>query len=173
MTSLNRRPRLFLTPFWILVMAGVLGGCSGLRPYESTLPPNLNVTAKLKSGGVLSSSAPLVSNFGADLHVAGVDARCQRTYQGSVRLKSVPARLGLPADRPSYLVVEFSGHNFLTRGGASSSYATLLTPRRGYQYDMEVTYADEMYRVTVHERDPRSGQRREVEHRPIGACKAD
>ena len=155
---------------WLLVLAGALAGCSGLRTYESTLPSNLNIRARLGSGDALSTSAPLVSTFGADVHVIDVDPRCQRIYRGTVALGGAPARIGIPTGHPTYLVVEFSGRNVLTRGSGSSSYATLLTPRAGYQYDVDIAYDDAMYSVTVHERDPRGGQLREVEHRPFSAC---
>jgi hypothetical protein len=78
--------------------------------------------------------------------------------------------VGIPPDQPTYLVFEFSGSSAPTRGAASSTYSTLLTPRSGYQYDVDVVYADQMYSVTVHERNPRGGARREVARRPFSAC---
>ena len=156
---------------WFLTFAGVLAGCSGLPRYESDLPANLNVKARLSSP-LLLHTAPLAGTFDADMHVTSVDRRCQKNYRGSVKLGSAAVRVGIPDDQPSYLVFEFSGRSFLTRGTASSStYATLLTPRSGYQYDVDVAYADEMYGITVYERNPRSGLRREVERRPFSACK--
>lgn len=156
---------------WVLTFAGVLAGCSGLPRYESDLPANLNVKARLSSP-LLLHTAPLAGTFDADMHVTSVDRRCQKNYRGSVKLGSAGVSVGIPSDQPSYLVFEFSGRSFLTQGTASSSsYATLLTPRSGYQYDVDVAYADEMYSITVHERNPRSGLRHEVERRPFSACK--
>ncbi len=63
--------------------------------------------------------------------------------------------------------------SFSRRKSDGSTYATLLTPRSGHQYDVDVVYADEMYSITVYERNPRSGLRREVERRPFSACKAN
>lgn len=156
---------------WFLAFAGALAGCSGLPPYEDKFPANLNVKARLSSP-LLLHTAPLAGTFDADMHVTSVDRHCQKNYRGSVKLGSAAVSIGIPADQPSYLVFEFSGRSFLTRGTASSStYATLLTPRSGYQYDVDVAYADEMYSITVYERNPRGGPRREIERRPFSACK--
>src|SRR4030067_307939 len=156
---------------WPLLFAGVLCGCSGLPPYEDNFPANLNIKTRLSSPSVLYT-APLTGNFKADLHVNGVDRRCQKNYRGSVKLGGAAGSVGIPADQPSYLVFEFSGRSYVTRqANASSTYATLLMPRRGYQYDVEVAYADEMYSITVHERNPRGGPRREIERQPFSACK--
>ncbi len=157
-------------PVWLLLFAGVLAGCSGLPPYESDLPANLNVRTKLSSPSVLLT-APLGGTFDAHMHVIALDRRCQKNYRGSVKLGNTAVSVGIPADQPSYLVFEFSGRSLLTRGSAGSTYATLLTPRSGHQYDVDVVYADEMYSITVYERNPRSGLRREVERRPFSACK--
>jgi hypothetical protein len=157
-------------PVWLLVFAGLLAGCSGLPAYESDLPANLNVKTTLSSPSLLLT-APLAGTFDADMHVTAVDRRCQKNYRGTVKLGSTAVNLGIPAEQPSYLVFEFSGRSLLTRGSGSSTYTTLLTPRRGLQYDVDVTYADEMYSITVHERNPHSGLRREVERRPFSACK--
>ena len=112
----------------------------------------------------------MVSTFQADVHIIGVDEHCQKSYRGSVELGSTAVALGLPVDQPSLLSVEFSGHSFLTRGSASANYTTLFTPRAGYQYDMDVEYADAMYSVTLYERGLHGGARHKVERRPFSAC---
>jgi hypothetical protein len=157
-------------PVWLLLFAGVLAGCAGVPPYESDLPANLNVKTKLSSPSVLLT-APLAGTFDADMHVTAVDRRCQKNYRGSVKLTNTAVSVGIPVDQPSYLEFQFSGSSLLTRGSASSTYTTLLTPRSGHQYDVDVAYADEMYNITVYERNPRSGLRRAVERRPFSACK--
>lgn len=161
----------FTKPVLLVLFTGVLAGCAGLPPYRDNFPANLNIKASLSSPSVLYT-APLTGNFKAELHVNAVDRRCQKNYRGSVKLDDAPASIGIPADQPSYLVFEFTGRSYSIRqANASSTYATLLTPRGGYQYDVAVTYADEMYSITVHERNPRGGARREVERRPFSACK--
>jgi hypothetical protein len=162
------RPRL-PSSVWLLLFAGALAGCAGSPPYESTLPPNLNVKTTLSSPSVLLT-APLAGSFEADMHVIALDRRCQKNFRGSVKLGAAPVSVGIPPDEPSYLVFEFSGRSLLTRGAASSTYGTVLTPRSGHQYDVTVAYVDEMYNITVYERNPR-GVRREVERRALSSCK--
>jgi hypothetical protein len=157
-------------PVWLLLLAGVLAGCSGLPPYESDLPANLSINTKLSAPSVLLT-APLAGTFDADMHVTAVDRHCQKNYRGTVKLGSTAVKVGIPPDQLSYLVFEFSGRSLLTRGSASSTYTTLLTPRSGHHYDVDVAYADEMYSITVYERNPQSGLRRKVERRPFSACK--
>jgi hypothetical protein len=151
-----------------LLSAGIVAGCAGAPPYRSDLPANLNITAKLSSPSALLTAPG--GSFEADVHVTRVDGRCQKHYRGAVKLGNMPVSVGIPTGEPTYLVFEFSGRFLPSRGSASSTYATLLTPRSGYQYDVDVSYADAMYEITVYERNPRSGLRRQVEHRPFSAC---
>jgi hypothetical protein len=154
----------------LLLSAAMLAGCAGAPPpYQSDGPSNLNIRTKLSSPSVLLT-APLGGSFDATLHVTRVERDCRKNYRGSVRLDKPTVAVGLPADQPALLEFEFSGQSAPTRGGASSTYSTLLTPRGGYQYDVDVAYADRAYSITVHERNPRTGARREVERRPFRDC---
>jgi hypothetical protein len=79
--------------------------------------------------------------------------------------------VGLPPNRWSYLVFNFSSSSFL--GGASSSIdrETLFRPRAGYRYDVAVTYRNDIYHVAIREIPPRGGKGREIEFRDIRACR--
>ena len=156
----------------LLLSAAILAGCAGgPPPYRSDAPSNLNVRTKLSSPSVLLT-APLGGAFDATLHVTRVDRDCRKNYRGGVKLDQPTVAVGLPADQPALLEFELSGRSAPTRGGASSIYSTLLTPRSGYQYDVDVAYADKAYSITVHERNPRTGARREVERRSFRECAA-
>jgi hypothetical protein len=152
----------------LLLWAGIVAGCAGAPPYRSDLPPNLSIKAKLSSPSALLSAPG--GSFEADVHVTSVDGRCQKHYRGAVRLGNTPVSVGIPTGEPIYLVFEFSGRFLPSRGSASSTYGTLLTARSGYQYDIDVSYADAMYEISVYERNPRNGARRQVERRPFSAC---
>ena len=158
-------------PLRPLLLAAALAGCAGTPHYKSDFPPNLNIKTKLSSPSVLLTPA-LGGSFEADMHVTSIDRRCQKNYRGSVRLDAPAVSVGIPADQPSLLVFEFSGYSAPSRGSASSTYSTLLTPRSGYQYDVDVVYADQMYSVRVFERSARGGGRRELERRPFSACES-
>ena len=156
----------------LLLSAGLVAGCAGgSPPYKSDLPSNLNIRTKLSSPSVLLT-AGLGGSFEAQMHVTSVDRNCQKSYRGAVRLDSATLAVGLPADQAAFLEFEFSGRSAPARGEATSTYSTLLTPRSGYQYDVDVVYVDKAYSVTVQERNPRTGARREVERRPFRACAA-
>ncbi len=154
----------------IALIVAMTASCSGLQPYESTLPANLNVSVKVVRGGVLSVSAPGISSFSVDMHVIAVSPRCEKTYRGGVEISSAPVKVGIPVGSSTLLAFEFSGHNFLTRGSGSSSWASLLTPRGGYQYDIDVSYNGGMYSVEMYERNPGNGQRRALDYRSFRSC---
>jgi hypothetical protein len=155
----------------LLLSAGIVAGCAGGSPsYKSDSPPNLNIRTKLSSPSVLLTGPG--GSFEAQMHVTSVDRNCQKSYRGAVRLDSATLAVGLPADQAAFLEFEFSGRFAPARGEATSTYSTLLTPRSGHQYDVDVVYADKAYSITVHERNPHTGARRGVERRPFRACAA-
>ena len=148
----------------VLLAAGLLAGCSGIKTYPDTLPKNLHLRTE--------TSGSLLSKVRAALHVHRVDASCQTEYQGTVQLDKPSVEVGVPAGRSSLMAFTFSSSSFL--GGSSSSirYETLLTPRAGYTYEVKVSYLDNIYNVTVREIDPRRSSSREIERRDLRACKA-
>ena len=153
---------------WLVVLAGLLSGCSNLKPYESQSPANLHITTKkLKSGNL-----DIVSSFSAHIHVGSVGSDCSRTYTGSVELDSdKPIDIGVPAGQPSYIVVEFSNSShFASYAATSATYKTLFTARPGLQYDMEVAYDSGAYDVNIYEHGAKKGPRREVDHRSFSSC---
>src|SRR6185436_9698052 len=86
--------------FIILAAASVLAACSSLKPYPSVAPENVVVKSAIESGSVLSSMRGAV-------HIHEVDASCHTSYVGTVKLDRPSIALGLPAERPSYLVFVF------------------------------------------------------------------
>ena len=142
-----------------LFVAGVLAGCSGIKTYPDTRPKNLRVHTA-------------VSGAGAALDVHRVGASCEIEYQGTVQLDSSSVEIGLPAERPSYVVFRFYSSSFLTGSRRSLSYGTLIRPRAGYTYDVKLSYGDDMYNVSIREIDPRKPYSRELERRDLSTCKA-
>jgi len=148
----------------VLALAvGITTGCSGLRPYSSPDAPNLHIRTEATSGSVFSSVR-------ADVGIYRVDPQCRIEYQGTVDLDKPTVAVGIPTDRPSYLVFGFSSSSFLggTRGGISQE--TLLRPRPGYSYDIEATYKDDLYNVVIRELHRASGARRAIDLQPLSAC---
>jgi len=144
----------------VLLLVALASGCSGERAYRSELPANLAVTAK--------TSGSLLSSVGARLHVYDVGPGCKATYRGTVELGGSRTEVGVPAGSPSYLVFEFPRFSLIAR--STTHFETLLTPRPGYRYDLEASYADDLYGATIYERPPAGKTRREVASRPLTAC---
>lgn len=142
--------------------AALLAGCSGIKPYPDTTPKNLSVTTEAPSGSVLS-------RMRVALHVHRVDAGCKTDYQGTVQLDEPAIRVGIPADRQSYLVFTFSGSSLL-EGSSHMSYGTLLQPRAGLGYEARVRYKDGIYHVELRESGARGAAGREIERRTLADC---
>jgi hypothetical protein len=134
----------------------VLAACASGKPYPDDLAPK-NLTVKT------SSSAR------AALGVHGVDAQCRTEYLGTVALDKTAAEIGLPAERWSYLVFDFSTSSFLAGRRTSTTFETLLKPRAGYRYEASVSYRDDVYNVVIREQSPR-GPWREVAMRDLASC---
>jgi hypothetical protein len=144
--------------FAALLALSLAAGCSGMRAYQAGGPDNVFV-----------SSA--ISKMRGTIHIHGVDAGCRTEYLGSVALDRPDTAFALPPGRPSYLVFSFDGWSLL--GGSSSmSVGTLLEPRAGYRYGVDVAYRDNIYNVTLRESDPRRGAARELARRGLSDCNA-
>lgn len=146
-----------------LCSAAVLAGCSGITPYQNTPDNNLHVHTATDSGSWLSSVSAAV-----DIHRVATD--CQTVYEGTVQLNRPTIDVGISTNRWSRLVFVFARYSVLGNRSGSMTYETLLNPRSGYQYEVQVTYKDDMYNVTVRETHPSSSVGREIERRDLRAC---
>src|SRR5687767_8024245 len=147
----------------LLLGAGLLGGCSGIKTYPDDLPKNLQVRTDAASGSAFSSMR-------VALHIHQVDANCRTDYQGTVQLNEPSIGVGIPPGRMSYLIFTFSGSSFLGGSSSSARYETLLQPRAGYTYDARARYKDGIYHVEIRENDPRRAAGREIERRSLAGC---
>lgn len=110
----------------------------------------------------------MFSSVKGSVDIYRVNTLCQINYEGTVNLNSKVARIGIPLSKPSYLVFNFASSSFLANSSGSISYDTLLTPRAGYTYDVETSYVDDLYNVTIFERGKRG--RHEIEDRSLKDC---
>ena len=148
----------------LLLAVGLLAACSGIKTYPNTLEKNLNIRADTRSNEFLGKVK-------ADVDIYRVDANCKGEYLGTVKLDESAVAVGIPPDRPSYLVFNFASSAFFSGSSSSINYATLLKPRAGYRYDIKVSYTDNIYDVAIREMRPRKGGGREIERRELGNCK--
>ena len=157
MTSRSRRDSVILAALWT---AAFLADCSGMKPYQNTPDKNLHFHTAAESGSWFSSVRAAV-----DIHRLTAD--CRTEYEGTVQLNRPTVDLGVPPERWSRLVFVF-----LANRSGSMTYETLLKPRSGYQYEIDVTYRDDMYNVVVRETQPGHSVAHEVQPNDGRACQA-
>lgn len=147
-----------------LIVAGVLAGCAGTTPYTASPDNNVRFTTVTKSGSLLSSVR-------ASVHIHAVDAACRTTYRGTIVLEKSSMTTGIPVGRTSYLVFAFNSGHLLSNSRSSIAYRTLLTPGRGHDYEIAVSYVDNMYDARINQVNRRTGKRREIRRRDIRTCR--
>jgi hypothetical protein len=147
----------------VLILCFILTGCSGMRPYPNTFAKNLYIKTEKESGSIFSKVRTAVEIY-------RVDERCQIKYEGTVRLDRPLVEVGIPSDRLSYLIFNFSCSSFLANSSSSISQDTLLKPRAGYQYDIKVSYIEDIYNVMIRETHPQKAAEREIELLDLAAC---
>ncbi len=153
-------------PRWLtklLLPACLLVGCSGLKHYPNTLEKNLYLHTRTDSGSLFSSVSVAVDIY-------RVNASCQPEYQGTVDLDKSSASIGVPIDQPSYLIFGFANSSWLANSNSAISYDTLLSPRAGFSYDIEVSYLDDIYYVAIVEKHPHNSIRRDIERQRLSDC---
>lgn len=148
----------------LLIMLGFLTACSGVKTYPNTLDSNLHVITTTDSGSVLTS-------VNASVEIYQVEGDCSINYAGTVQLDKPTVDIGIPTGRSSYLVFVFSSSGFLSSSSSSTSYSTLLRPRAGLQYDIDVSYLENIYNVVIHSKRPGSDKRQAIETRDMASCK--
>ena len=147
-----------MTSRTLLAFAAVAlaAACSGLKTYSNDAPKNVHVATQTDRG------------VRAALHVHELNGDCATRYEGTVALDRPALDVGVPAGRPSYLVVSFDSSSFMG-GSRATSVGTLLTPRAGFEYELAVRYKQDIYDVALREID-RKGVRRELARRPLARC---
>ena len=136
-----------------------LAGCATGKPYPDDITPkNLSIRTATSS------------NARAVLGVHSVDAQCRAEYLGFVALDKPSVAVGIPAERWSYLVFEFTSSRYLGSSRSRISQETLLKPRAGYRYEIDVAYRDDIYNVVIREQPPR-GALREVPFLDLASCR--
>lgn len=144
---------------------GLLAGCSGIKTYANTPEKNLRIRTVTKSGSIFSKVR-------ATVDIYRVDAGCKLKYEGTVNLDSPVLGVGIPAQRLSYLAFNFASSAFLGGTTNATSQGTLLRPRVGYRYNVDVSYADDIYNVVIRERSAHGSAAREIALTGLDACKA-
>ena len=112
----------------------------------------------------------MFSKVRAAVDIYRVDADCKTEYEGTVQLNNPSLDVGIPSSRLSYLVFVFARSGFLSSSSSTITYNTLLKPRVGYNYDITVSYVDDIYNVVIRETDPRTKKSCEIEPKDLNDC---
>ena len=145
--------------------ASLLAGCFGTKTYPNTLDKNLHVHTATDSGSWFSRVRAAV-----DIHRSGEN--CVLDYEGTVQLADPKIDIGIPPHRWSYLVFVFDRSSFFGNRSGTITYETLLKPRPGSQYEVAVSYRDDMYHVGIRETLPNQSTGREIEPLALSTCRS-
>lgn len=145
--------------------ASLLAGCFGIKTYPNTLDKNLHVHTATNSGSWFSRVRAAV-----DIH--RVRENCVLDYEGTVQLADPKIDIGIPPHRWSYLVFVFDSSSFFGNRSGTITYETLLKPRAGSQYEVAVSYRDDMYHVEIREALPNQSTGREIEQLALSTCRS-
>ena len=148
-----------------VLIAGIilLNGCAGLKPYRSDHENNLLISTETDSG--------FFSNVRTAVDIYSVDANCMTKYQGTVKLNEPQVAVGLETNEMSYLVFTFTSSAFLSNSHRTTSYDTMVRPRAGYNYDVSVSYRDNIYNVSIQERHSMGRKSSELSPTLLNGCR--
>lgn len=147
-----------------LLTSSILMGCSGIKSYPNNLAKNLAITTTTEAGSIFSSVK-------ASVDIYQINTDCSLDYQGTVKLDKASTSVGVPSDKPSYLVFGFASSSFLASSSGNITYETVLKPRKGYHYLINASYIDDIYNVEIREVHPRKNTSRNIDILALNSCK--
>jgi len=145
--------------FFVFSFLLLLTGCSNLKTYPNDLTKNVFVKAKIESG------------VKARVDIFEVNKKCEGEYVGTVKLDETNKNIGLKKSKLSYLDFRFISSGFFSSSTSSSGLSTLIKPRKGYHYDVSVSYEDNIYDVEIREKRRKRKKGRELKIIPLYECR--
>lgn len=130
------------------------------RPYLSNAAKNVTVRTEVERG------------VRATLYVYSVDATCNTEYLGSLSLDRSLVELSIPEGALTYLEVSFDTSSFMA-GSRISSIGSLLKPRAGDNYELTVSYQEDIYNFVLRDTGSRGGAGHELPRRDLVTCGAE
>lgn len=129
-----------------------------MKSYKSVSPENLYLKAKTDSDVKVA------------VDIYKVDKACKLSYQGTVEVGNKLKKVGVPIGNYLYLVVSFSKSSYWSGQSSSMSSEALLKPEKGYRYQMDLSYEDAIYDISLKQIHPKSGQSKIIEQISIDSC---
>lgn len=136
----------------------LLAGCSNLKTYPNDLNKNVFVNVKIESA------------VKARVDIFEVNKKCEAEYVGTVDFDEKKKNIGLKKSTLVYLDFRFITSGFFSSSTSSSGLSTLIKPRKGYLYDVSVSYEDSIYDVEIREKRRKRKKGRELKITPLGEC---
>lgn len=138
----------------------LLVACSGLKTYPNDLTKNLRVHTRTSAGSVFQK-------LNASLHIYDVDGQCQAIYVGTVALDRAVIEVGVPVQKQVYLEFAFEKSARFYSSSSIIDVGTLLRARPAHQYVIDVSYIDDMYKMSVRDKSVANGM---LERRSLETC---
>lgn len=141
-----------------LSVAALLGACSGITPYRSATEKNFYIRAAMQ-------------NARASIDVYRVDSSCHAQYEGTVVLDTPRAEIGIPPDRLSLLVFNFTTSSWLGGNRRTMAREALFRPRTGRRYQIDLSYRNDIYDIVAREGEPGKRAGRELDLKSLDTCR--
>jgi hypothetical protein len=152
-----------LYPILMVGTLVLLQGCASIKQYPGTHNKNLTIRTTADSGSSFSN----VSIF---LDVYEVNNRCEAKFLGTAELENKKNRVGIPVGDYSLLSFRFQSSSFWQSSSGSTTFDTLLKPRKGYEYDIYARYVNGIYNVDITEYY-KGRKKRHISPRELHECR--
>ena len=128
----------------LLFSTVILSACSGIKPYPNQETKNLHISAH--------TDANLFKAIDVSLNIYQVGSECQLSYEGTVKLNGASTPVGIPTNALRYLSFVFASSSLLGNSKSSITLDTLFHARPGANYDIALSYKDNIYNGRIWER---------------------
>jgi len=148
----------------MLLVMTALSGCSSLKTYPDNSYKNLTVKTS-------TSSDSIVQDVNVYLHIYTLDKQCKTDYLGTVNLDKPVKKIGLPVNKNLYIDFAFVREGFFSQSSSRISAETLITPRKGYLYEADAYYENNIYDVTITQKKSAGAKAKKFKKLPYENCK--
>ena len=155
---------MFTRFIFIAVLSSLLWGCSSAPiKYQNAGEQNLTINLRLDKRGGIFTKIKVVSG------VNDLDSNCEPHYKGMVELTPGKNEIGLKPGVLTFIQVDVAhngtGINSVTNRG------TMLKPESGKNYQIDISYIDNMYDFTLYE--VLGTQRKQLKLMPLSNCRKE
>lgn len=151
-------------PFLLSLFFLFFQGCSPVKPYPEQKIKNISISTQV-------DSESFFSNVKADIDIFTISPACKLLYEGTLSLDNNSISTGFAINKEHRLSFVFSSSSLLGNSNSSINYSVYLKPRKGYLYDVIVSYKDNIYNVLLYQTNTKTKKRRKLDTGMKKACK--